>query len=341
MRIGVLGAGSIGAYLGGRLALAGADVTLVGRAAFGEAIRACGLRLTDYAGADVRVSADRLPFATGPAALAACDVVLVTVKSGATGEAASALAPHLQAGATVVSFQNGVRNAPLLRQRLPGAMVLAGVVPWNVARQGPAHLHRGTAGVLAIEDAPGAAAIVAAIRAAGLEIAAHRNIDAVQWGKLVVNLNNAINALAGVPLRDELLDRGYRRVLAGCIREAVAVLERAGIRPARATPLPARALAAVLALPDFLFRRVAASMLRVDARARSSMWDDLEARRPTEIDVLNGEIVALATGLGIDAPRNRRVVALVHEAERAGAGSPRLSAASLQREIDGDGAVIR
>ncbi|GAC1411095.1 MAG: hypothetical protein NVSMB6_12090 [Burkholderiaceae bacterium] len=74
-------------------------------------------------------------------------------------------------------------------------------------------------------------------------------------------------------------------------------------------------------MPDALFQRLAASMLKIDPEARSSMWDDLEARRRTEVDYLNGAIVALAASIGETAPRNERTVALVRAAEE-GARAP-------------------
>src|SRR5262249_7601108 len=135
-----------------------------------------------------------------------------------------------------------------------------------------------------------------------------------------MNLNNAVNALSGLPLRTQLAQRPYRLCLAMCHREALAAYRAAGIRPARLGPAPAWLTSYVLRLPDALFRRVAASTLRIDAHARSSMWEDLQRGRPTEIDTWQGEIVALAARHGLPSPANARLVALVKEAE-AGAVS--------------------
>jgi 2-dehydropantoate 2-reductase len=71
-------------------------------------------------GLDVTVPGDRFRRASGPEALAGADLVLVTVKSMATGEAAAAIAAHAPAGTVVVSFQNGVSNPDVLRAALPG-----------------------------------------------------------------------------------------------------------------------------------------------------------------------------------------------------------------------------
>jgi 2-dehydropantoate 2-reductase len=79
-----------------------------------------------------------------------------------------------------------------------------------------------------------------------------------------------------------------------------------------------RRLTKVLTLPDVLFRPLAGRMLAIDPLARSSMWEDLQAGRPTEVDELNGEVVRLAQRLGRTAPVNARLVELVHAAESGG-----------------------
>ena len=149
--IGVAGAGSIGAYLGGRLAAAGHRVVLLGRQRLADAVADKGLRLTALDGFDQTVGADALEITTDPAALAGCDLVLVTTKSHDTEPMARSLAPHLNNGITVVSFQNGVRNPAVLRERLPGMHVLAGMVPYNVIWTDAAHFHQGTSGSLVVE----------------------------------------------------------------------------------------------------------------------------------------------------------------------------------------------
>lgn len=326
-----MGAGSIGGYLGGRLMAAGSDVVLVGRPSLGGEIAAHGLTITDYLGYARTLAAGAVPYATQADALARCDFVLVTVKGPATEEAARELAPHLAQTAVVVSLQNGVRNADVLRRALPGRRVLAGMVPFNVVRRDHGGFHRGTSGELVVEATPDGVErpLVGALVAAGVPALAATNLSGIQWGKLLLNLNNALNALAGVPLLEQIRDSGYRRVLAAAVAEALLLLRAAGIRPEVSLPLPLWALAPLLRMPSFVFTRVARRLMAIDPRARSSMWEDLERRRPTEIAQLNGEIVALARELRMRAPVNERIVALVGGAERRAEGSPRMSAAAL------------
>jgi 2-dehydropantoate 2-reductase len=312
----VFGAGSIGCYVGGRLAATGSRVTFVGRPRLANEVRAHGLRLTDYRGADLRVAAADVKFATEPSGAATADFVLVTVKSAGTAEAATQLAAVLKPGAIVASFQNGVHNAEALREALPGHTVLTGMVPFNVLHRGDGAFHQGTGGDLMIDAHSAVEPVRGAFAAAGLALRTHPDMQAVQWGKLLINLKNAINALAGVPIVEELSQPAFRRCWAMAQVEALDLLDAAGIRPAKATPLPPRWLPYLLRLPNFIFQRV--RMVKVDPLARSSMWEDLEAGRTTEVDYLNGEIVRLAEKLGGAAPVNARLVALILEAEKGG-----------------------
>jgi 2-dehydropantoate 2-reductase len=155
---------------------------------------------------------------------------------------------------------------------------------------------------------------------------------ALAWGKLLINLNNAVNALSGRTLREELTCRGYRRVFAASMREGLGLLRLAGMEPANVGPVPLRRLPAIIDSPDWLFNGVFLKRWKIDAKARSSMADDLAAGRKTEIDYLNGELVRLAEQLKRRAPVNKTIVELVHRAE---AGSEPLSPAALQLAVLG------
>ncbi|NNC17877.1 2-dehydropantoate 2-reductase [Corallococcus exiguus] len=311
----VFGAGSIGCYVGGRLAATGATVRFIGRERVVAEVRAHGLHLTDWQGADLKVPAAGVRIDTGPEALSTADLVLVTVKSAATEEAGQTLAPRLKPGAIVISFQNGLHNAAVLRGLLPGHTVLTGMVPFNVAAQGQGHFHAGSEGTLEVERHAALAPFVDAFTRAGMALKQHADIVAVQWAKLLLNLNNALNALANLPLKEELSLRAWRRCLALAQGEALAVLGRAGVKPAKLTPLPPGWIPVLLGAPDAVFSVLAKKMLAIDPKARSSMWDDLHAGRKTEVDYLNGEVVRLAHQHGVSAPVNSRLVELIREAE--------------------------
>jgi 2-dehydropantoate 2-reductase len=312
--VAIHGAGLVGCYLGGRLH-GHASVRLICRPYMITALNEHGLGTSDFRGHHRHVAVDSLDMRTHASAAIDAELVLVTVKSAATAEVAEKLAGVLAPGAVVVSFQNGLRNVQRLREALPAHTVLAGMVPFNVVQTAPGTFHQASSGQLMVEDSPALASFLDAFAAAGLPLQPRRDMPAVQWAKLLLNLNNALNALSGLPLRQQLSQRAWRGCLALAMREALLVLRHAGIQPARLTPLPAAWLPRVLQLPDALFRHLAAAMLAIDPAARSSTWEDLRAGRPTEVDAINGEVVALARACDLQAPVNARLVERVHEAE--------------------------
>jgi 2-dehydropantoate 2-reductase len=307
--VAVMGAGSVGCFVGGRLQAAGVPVHFVGRPRVLQALRRQGLTLSDLDGGQTQLPADRLSLHEAPPAGAA--LVLLCTKSGATAEAAAQLAAVCAPGTPVLSLQNGVANAAVAAAAAPALDCIAGMVPFNVAELGPGRYHRGTFGRLAAQRHPALAAWLPAFERAGLPLALHDDLRPVQWGKLLLNLNNPVNALSGLPLRAELLEHDCRVVWAALQAEALAALRRAGIQPAALTPVAPPLLPHLLRLPTPLFRRLAARMLKVDEKARSSMADDLALGRPTEIDAICGAVVRLAADHGLAAPRCARMVELL------------------------------
>ncbi|MEP1355821.1 MAG: 2-dehydropantoate 2-reductase [Tateyamaria sp.] len=322
-RITIAGAGSIGCFVGAVLCDAGFDVRFLARARVIEQVVLRGLNLTDFDGLDLRVAS--IAATDDPeTALTGADLVLVCVKSGDTeamGRLIAIHAPETQ----VISLQNGVGNAAVLRRVLPSADVRAAMVPFNVVSRGPGQYHRATSGDILVEAGP-----MPDLSSAHLTWQAVDNIEAIQWGKLLINLGNAVNALADMPLLEQLQDRAWRRVLADLMTEALRILRVAGITPAKTTAAPPHIIPHILRLPTPLFRVVAASMLTIDAHARSSMWDDLKQGRKTEIDALQGAILDLAERHGRQAPLNARMRALVRAAEDADAGPPGLTASDIR-----------
>ena len=324
-----MGAGAIGCYVGGCLAADGADVVFVGRDRLKAELAASGLTVSGLEGARLR-SVPNVVFHTNASALADRDVVLVAVKCAHSQDAAQTLAAVLRPGTLVVSLQNGIRNAEVLRAHLPKEIrVLGGIVAFNVVSKGNGHFRQATTGPLVIEAEPRATVLGQMLESAGLEVKLTSDLQPLQWSKLVMNLSNAVSALTDQPTKRLLFGEGYRRSLAAIIEEAVGVLRKSGTRTARMGPIPVRAFPFVLRLPARLLRIVASAQVKVDPEARSSMWEDLSLRRKTEVDYLNGEIVRLAEANGLSAPLNARVVTLVHEVEARGEGSPKMSADAL------------
>lgn len=316
MQVAIFGAGSVGCFIGGAWAAAGVPVTFVGRERIGREIGENGLTLTDYSGWRARLSPDQVEFSTKPGALADADVIALCVKSTGTSAAAKEIARNAKKGALVASFQNGVSNVETLREALKSRFeTVAGMVPYNIAALGHGRFHKGVAGDLLAEDVPPLRALAERIGDGPARLLLSSDMPAIAWGKLLINLNNAVNALSGRTLLEQLKERDYRRVVAASILEALGLLEAAGIEPAKIGPVPPKLLPHVIASPNLIFNNLFLKIQKIDARARSSMADDLKAGRPTEIAYLNGEVVKLARTLGRAAPVNEAIVSLVRQAE--------------------------
>jgi 2-dehydropantoate 2-reductase len=319
-RIVVFGAGAVGCHFGAKLALAGAPVVLVGRPAHVAAIRERGLWF-DSGGArtTVRLGAD-----TSPEAVRDADLVLLCVKSADTAQAARELAPRLRAGATVVSMQNGVDNVERARAAAPGLDPVAAVVYVGASMGGPGHVVHAGRGDLVIGEygprapapdgappsAPGASAGAAASRCAriaatferaGVPCRVSADVRAELWTKLVMNAAfNAISALARARYGAIVADPAVATTMRAVVDECVAVARADGVAPGDADTLHAAAM------------KLGAAM----AGATSSTEQDLARGRATEIDALNGYVVARGDALGVPAPVNRALHALVRLLER-------------------------
>ncbi len=297
----VHGAGSIGCWAGAAWLASGLNVSFVGRPSVQKEITANGLTVTDSDRRRIELRPDEVDFSTSPKELKRADIIALCVKSNATEAAALEIGKHARKSAAVISFQNGVSNVDRLKAALPGFIVLHGMVPFNVARLGNGRWHKGVAGSLWAEDHEVTRDLAERIGSGPGRLTLAPDMKSVLWGKLLINLNNAVNALSGRPLLEQLSDRDYRRVVAASQVEALEILDKAGIEPAKIGPI--------------LFGRLVLKRQRIDASARSSMADDFAAGRPSEIDHLNGEVVRLAHSLGRRAPVNEMIVDLVRQHE--------------------------
>lgn len=319
MKVAVLGAGSIGCFVGGAWQAAGCDVCFVGRPAINQDIGAHGLILTDQDGWERKFAPTEIDYSTDPAALAEIDLIALAVKSGATAEAATQIRAHARPGTTVLSLQNGISNIGTLKVVLGDDYpVVRGSVPYNVAYLGNGHFHKGVAGQLMAENVPVMGDLAARIGTSPAGFKLSDDMLGLAWGKLLINLNNAVNALSGRTLMEQLSQRDYRRVVAASMREGLDLLGRAGLAPAKVGPVPPTLMPAVLAAPDWIFNNLFLKLQRIDAKARSSMADDLAQGRKTEIDFLNGEITKLADQTGQTAPVNRAIIELIRDSENGG-----------------------
>jgi 2-dehydropantoate 2-reductase len=332
-KVAVLGAGSVGCLIGGAWQVAGLPVSFIGRPRIANDIAEHGLTLSDYGGWQAHFPAGQVDYSTQPDRLAEAGIIALCVKSGATAEAAREILDHGSDGALVISFQNGVSNVDVLRRELGDRFEVArGMVPYNVAYLGDGRFHKGVAGDLYVDDGPRARELAARIVGGPAALRLSNDMLGIAWGKLLINLNNAVNALSGRTLIEELKARDYRRVLAASMREGLRLLKRAGVEPQKIGPVPPGFLPYVVSSPNWLFNNLFLRGWKIDAKARSSMADDLAHGRTTEVDYINGELVGLADHIGAEAPVNRKIVELIRKAE---AGAQPWRPAALRHEVLG------
>ncbi|KAJ3097354.1 hypothetical protein HDU97_004932 [Phlyctochytrium planicorne] len=345
----IYGAGLIGSYLGTSLATSPAafpaEVHFIGRQRFSDKVKkANGLTVTLRtlaASAPKTRHADPSSFrihpnlkalkenlTKGPDFLAICvkrtsseDVAKELEEAGFTAEERDRIkeggGEWFWENTTVITLQNGARAAGFLRDRLGETVdIIEGMWPFNVVEPEDAHFHQATVGPVYVFDSEKGRAFMKILLAAGVDCKVSSEMDNVLYGKLLMNLNNAVSALSGVPLKAELSQKQFRDVLSKCITEALNVYTAAGIHPASFTSIPVWMMPYVLGLPDFMFIRVASSMLSIDEKATSSTYEDLKAKRDTEIDFLQGEICRLGLEHNVATPVCDRVVSLIREVEK-------------------------
>ncbi len=325
-KIVVLGAGSIGCWVGGHIN-ACANPTLIGRARYADQIAEHGLRLTHFERDPIHLKT--VDFQTEPAALKGASIIALCVKSQDTADAAQQILEHAP-DAVVVSFQNGIRNPETLRAVLPAENVIPAIVPFNVTPTGPGAFHCGTAGDLVVghQENVDISPLIFSLQRSLQGIRQSDEIEGDQWAKMIVNLNNGLNTLTGGTLREGLFQRDYRRALAACVEEALDVAKANGVTVGTFNGRAPGALVKTLRLPDVAYRIIMQTIVKIDAKARSSMLDDLEAGRVSEIDYLQGEIVKRAEMAGVHAPCNAAVLAAVERAFETGE-SPKLSGSEI------------
>ncbi len=322
-RIVIAGAGNIGCFVGAMLVRGGCNAAFLMRPYLQDEILHQGLTISDFHGLEVDLSPDLLQISTDPKILRSADIILVTVKSHATQKMAHLIADHAAKTTTVISLQNGLSNAKILRDTLRGWDVRSGMVPFNVVYRGAGWFHRGTSGDILISN--GAGHIARELSVVDMHVHERKALTSYQWGKFLFNLNNALNALSGLSIREQLSHTGWRLLAADQIAEALKVFNATGIEAWAPVPVPVKYLPFILRLPTFLFHRVASAMLTIDPQAKSSMAEDLLRGRQTEIDELQGLIVELGRQHEIPTPVNARVAELIRTAERNQSASPALT----------------
>ncbi len=298
-KIAVVGAGAVGGYFGGLLARAGAPVVMIGRPAFVEAVKKNGLFLdTLHFQESVRVEAS-----TELSAVRGAEIVLFCVKTTDNATMARALAPLLAPGALVLSLQNGVDNVEEIRaaagiEALPTVVYVAASVPE------PGRVkHVGRGDLVFGPQSQKTERVAALFSRASVPCRISQNIEGELWTKLIWNCAlNAVSALGRAKYGQIAASADARKVVETVVDEVLAVARAANIHPPGLEDPKAAIVGAF---------KIAAQM----AEALSSTAQDMNRGKRTEIDSLNGYISRRGSELGVPAPVNHALYALVKLAE--------------------------
>jgi len=317
MRVAIVGAGSIGAVLGGKLAASGHEVVLVARGAHLDALRERGLTLVDHVG--TASGTYRLPASDEPADFGARDLVIIGLKAHAIPAMLPRMKPLIGDETVVVPAINGLPwwyfqgvGGPLdgltLRSldpdgTMPAALdashILGCVVHVAAEVRAPGEVHH-TGGRRLILGELGNApserlhAVCDALDIAGFETVRSTDIRLDVWTKLIGNLSfNPIAALTGYLMNQIVGDEQVLDVIRAMMVEGMQVAERVGIH--------------VGMTPD---QRI--DLARQLGAAKISMLQDLEQRRRMELGAIVASVIELAGHVGVDVPTVRHVHALAH-----------------------------
>ncbi len=303
MRIAVVGAGAIGCLFGGRLHWTGQTVLLIHhRKSEAASIEKNGVRIQQPSGKVVRVhiqTRTRLSRCDKP------DLVLVTVKAYDSKAVASLLKNSGVRNVPVLSLQNGLGNVEELARQLGSDSIIAGTTTEGAMTIGPGEVIHTGHGMTWVGEMNGrlsdrCLAIKRTFRKAGFSTIISDNIKGVLWAKAIVNSSiNPISAITRVKNGDVTKIPELREIASKVIDEGTAVAHANGIP---LIPNPKSLLAKTLALTR---------------RNKSSMLQDIEARRKTEIRQLNGSISRLGSLAGVRTPFNDLLTKLVLALERA------------------------
>jgi 2-dehydropantoate 2-reductase len=316
-KISIYGAETLGCYIGGRLLAAGHHVDFVIHGRIPSDIKKYGLSLSRYDGCRSHVAASAITLTDDLSKLSCADLVVFALRSTQLHGAAQQLARIIKPSAIVLSMLPGVSAADLIRRYLPQHTVLEGAASFNVASMGGATIHQGSPGKIYVRESRELAPYVDVFELADLPLCMHEDIVPALWTVKLLSLNDALNALGNLPLKEQFEQRAFRQSLALLQEETLQLMQLADIKPISLYPWPTGWIPQLLRLPNAFFGILAGSAFKFDPTAYSSMSSDLSWGSDTEVDWIHGDVIRLADRLGRHAPLNACISRLIHNAERS------------------------
>ncbi|MDR5683488.1 MAG: 2-dehydropantoate 2-reductase [Armatimonadota bacterium] len=315
MNVLVYGAGALGSLIGGYMAASGHRVTLMCRREHADAIRQDGLELVGPYGG---IRSRPLPVTRLSDVPYAPDVVFLTVRGYQTEAAAADLADGVGDSVRVVAMQNGVGHEQTLAGRLGAGRVVAGAATIGASLVSPGRVVRHNRGGIGVAPWQGAEVgdIARMLAASGLRTRAYRRGVDLKWSKLLLNLvANATSAILDMSAAEIYRDPVAFAIERRMLREALSVMRTVGARVVNLPAYPTRLLPSVIAMPSPLARALLAPRAGAGRGSKMpSLWYDVhQTARESEVVYLNGAVSRIAREVGMAAPVNEALTAVLLE----------------------------
>lgn len=318
LKILVFGAGAIGTYIGGSLALAGEQLVFVEKPEVVEELRRRGLRLD--LSLDKRRNT-REAYVLNPASFVIgatleealrygpFDVAIFALKSFDTAGAIKGMKPFAEKLPPFLCLSNGVDNEPALAGLLGTNKVIPGTVTHSVGRRAPGDivLER-LRGIGIASTNPLSDRLITAANSAFLNARAYSNPNAMKWSKMMANLTaNPISAILDMTAAEVFADPKLFKLEMALVRECLAVMKAQGIPVVDLPHAPVRVISLVARLPAFLAGPLlagAAGSAR-GGKMPSFHIDLYSGRDRSEVEFLHGAVVRAGEKFGVPTPVNK------------------------------------
>ncbi len=317
MKIAVIGAGAIGSVVAAGLFKSGEDVFLTGRADQVRAIQKNGLTIRRADGSEnIRVPAAEVLDRD-------FDLVIFTTKTQDIEEAYMQNSQYLETP-LILATQNGVQADNILSPHFFPEQVISSIVMFGATYVKPGEVTYNFPGDWIIGKRfvmnDNKVHDVAAILQKSFSVEVTDNILGMKWLKLFVNFNNCIPALIGKSMQDTFTDMDLCRLSVALLKEGLPIVLSANVKLCSLPQFPVERVQGLAAMP---LEQGAAIMNKTltglsKEPLYGSILQSIMRGKTSEIDFINGEVVAVASAMRMDAPLNRKVVRMIHEVEETG-----------------------
>jgi 2-dehydropantoate 2-reductase len=303
MKVAIVGTGAMGSVYAGRFGKAGHEVWAIDvRQDHLDAIASSGLTVSGASGSFV---AEGIHIGNRPADAAPCDVWVIATKAAAVDDVATQIAPLLEPGNVVMAFQNGLGAGERVARRIPEAQIVIGIAEGfgsSIPQAGHVH-HEGMRLIRIGEMNGGMTDRVRDLERlwldAGFNVRAFDDVSLMIWEKFLCNVTlSAPCAVFDVTVGGLMADPGAWKVALGCTSEAYRLGVAKGVQFPFEDPL-----------------RYVSEFAATIPKASPSMRLDHLARRRSEIEVINGQVVTLSHEIGLEVPYNETLCAIVRRRE--------------------------